>query len=89
MSLQKFSTRADFNRISGALNFHPTYDVVKLVVMGVVPPDSLLVNKAKATVQEALERSRTADVRRWAEETLGVTLFSKRRLAFASATNTG
>ena len=50
---------------------------------------ALLVDKAKATVQEALQRSRTADVRRWAEETLGVTLFSKRQLAFTSATNTG
>ncbi len=50
---------------------------------------ALLAQKAKATVQQALERSRTADVRRWAEETLGVTLFSKRRLAFVSATNMG
>ena len=50
---------------------------------------ALLARKAKTTVQESLERSRTADVRRWAAETLGATLFSKRRLAFASATNTG
>jgi hypothetical protein len=50
---------------------------------------ALLADKAQATVQQALERSRTADVRRWAAETLGLTLFSKRRLAFASATNTG
>jgi len=50
---------------------------------------AMLAQKAKTTVQQALERSRTSDIRRWAEGTLGATLFSKRRRAFASATTTG
>jgi hypothetical protein len=44
----KFSPRSNFNRISGALNFHPTNDVMKFRVMGIVPPASMPINIAKA-----------------------------------------
>ena len=50
---------------------------------------ALLAQTASQTIREAMEHSRTADVRRWAAQTLGNTLFSQRRLAFASATKTG
>jgi hypothetical protein len=47
---------------------------------------ALLVDATTATVRRALEASRTADVRTWAAQTLGVTLFAQRKLAFVSAT---
>jgi hypothetical protein len=40
-------------------------------------------------VRKAMQTSRTADVRRWVSDTLGVTLFSQRKIAYASATNAG
>jgi hypothetical protein len=40
-------------------------------------------------VREAMQASRTIDIRRWAAETLGVTLFAQRKLAFACATKDG
>jgi hypothetical protein len=40
-------------------------------------------------VREAMETSRTIDVRRWAAQTLGVTVFGQRKLAFACATEKG
>lgn len=50
---------------------------------------ALLTNVTKATVAAAMQASRTADVRAWAAQTLGVTLFAQRKLAFASATEDG
>ena len=41
------------------------------------------------TVKTALQSSRTADVRDWARQTFGRTLFSQRKAAFSSATKTG
>jgi hypothetical protein len=40
-------------------------------------------------VRQAMEASRTRDVRDWVAQTLGVTLLAQRRLAFASATKDG
>jgi hypothetical protein len=40
-------------------------------------------------VREAMQASRTADIRRWAAETLGLTLFAQRKLAFECATKSG
>ena len=50
---------------------------------------ALLAKVTTATVREAMQVSRTADVRIWAKQTLGVTVFAQRQLAFARATNTG
>src|SRR5205807_4297541 len=50
---------------------------------------ALLANVTTATVREAMEASRTADVREWAARTLGVTLFAQRKQAFAGATKDG
>jgi hypothetical protein len=50
---------------------------------------ALLARTTIATVREAMHHSRTADVREWARETLGTTLFAQRKLAFAGATETG
>jgi hypothetical protein len=41
------------------------------------------------TVRDALRASSTADVRAWAAERLGLTLFAQRKLAYASATEDG
>jgi hypothetical protein len=41
------------------------------------------------TVREAMQASRTIDVRKWATQTLGATLFAQRKLAFAGATEGG
>ena len=41
------------------------------------------------TVRDALRASRTADVKAWAAERLGLTLFAQRKLAYASATEDG
>ena len=40
-------------------------------------------------VRDALQASRTADVRQWVADRLGVTLFARRKLAYASATKCG
>ena len=50
---------------------------------------ALLSDATAATVRAAMEASCTKDIRNWAAETLGLTLFAKRKLAFASATKTG
>jgi hypothetical protein len=52
---------------------------------------ALLANTTTEVIQAALQQSRTLDVRRWCQETLGRTLFGKRKLAFAgqSATKAG
>ena len=50
---------------------------------------SMLVELASGTVRDALQASRTADVKAWATERLGVTLFARRKLAYASATEIG
>jgi hypothetical protein len=50
---------------------------------------SMLAELASGTVRDALQASRTADVKTWATERLGVTLFAQRKLAYASATEIG
>jgi hypothetical protein len=41
------------------------------------------------SLREALQASHTADVREWAAQNLGLTLFAQRKLAYAGATETG
>ena len=50
---------------------------------------AMLARVTTASVREAMEASRTADVREWAARTLGVTLFAQRKQAFAGATKDG
>lgn len=50
---------------------------------------ALLAKITTATARSAMQASGTADVRTWAAQTLGVTLFAQRKLAFASATKDG
>ena len=50
---------------------------------------ALLSKVTTATVREAMQASRTADIRTWAKQTLGVTVFAQRKLAFVGATKTG
>jgi len=50
---------------------------------------AMLANLASGTVRHALQTSRTADIKAWARERLGVTLFAQRKLAYASATEIG
>ena len=50
---------------------------------------ALLAQVTTATVWEAMNTSRTADIRTWARQTLGVTVFARRKLAFAGATKMG
>lgn len=50
---------------------------------------ALLTRATTDTVREAMQTSRTADIRTWAKQTLGVTLFAQRQRAFACATNMG
>ena len=50
---------------------------------------ALLAKVTTASVRDAMQASRTADIRTWAKQTLGVTVFAQRRLAFSSATDTG
>jgi len=50
---------------------------------------ALLADLTPAAVRDAMQASRTADVKRWAAQTLGVTLFARRKLAFAGATEDG
>jgi hypothetical protein len=47
---------------------------------------SMLAKLVPETVRDALQTSRTADIKAWATERLGVTLFAQRKLAYASAT---
>ncbi len=50
---------------------------------------ALLAELTTTTVRKAMQASHTADIRTWAKQTLGVTVFAQRKLAFASATETG
>ena len=50
---------------------------------------SLLAKLTPQTVRTALEASSVADIRDWAAQHLGVTLFAQRKLAYASATKDG
>ena len=50
---------------------------------------ALLARATTETVKQAMQASRTADVRTWARQTLGPTLFAQRQRAFACATQTG
>jgi hypothetical protein len=50
---------------------------------------AMLSHVTRELVQVAMQASRTVDVRRWAADTLGVTLVAQRKLAFASATKDG
>jgi hypothetical protein len=50
---------------------------------------ALLSKLTTATVGQAMQASRTIDVKIWAAQRLGSTLFAKRKLAFASATEDG
>jgi hypothetical protein len=50
---------------------------------------SMLTTLVTGTVRNALQATRTADVKAWATERLGVTLFAQRKLAYASATEIG
>lgn len=50
---------------------------------------AMLAKLTTATVRSAMQASSTIDVRAWAAQTLGVTLFAQRKLAFASATENG
>jgi hypothetical protein len=50
---------------------------------------ALLARLTPAAVRDAMRASRTADVKQWAAQTLGITLFAQRKLAFAGATENG
>jgi hypothetical protein len=50
---------------------------------------ALLARTTRTTIQKAMQQSRTADVRDWAQQTLGTTLFAQRKLAYAGATENG
>lgn len=50
---------------------------------------SMLAKLTPESVREAMQASRTKDVKEWVAQTLGQTLFAKRKLAYASATETG
>jgi hypothetical protein len=50
---------------------------------------ALVADLATATVRQAMRASRTADVREWAARTLGTTLLTQRKQAFAGATEDG
>jgi hypothetical protein len=50
---------------------------------------AMLSNVTTGIVRNAMQASRTADIRRWAAQALGVTLFARRKLAFAGATKIG
>jgi len=50
---------------------------------------AILTNVTRELVQDAMQTSRTLDVRRWVANNLGVTLFAQRKIAFASATKDG
>lgn len=50
---------------------------------------AMLTKVTTDVVREAMRTSRTLDIRRWAAETLGVTLTAQRKIAFACATEDG
>jgi hypothetical protein len=50
---------------------------------------AMLAKITTATVGAAMQASRTVDVRAWAAQTLGITLFARRKIAFAGATEDG
>lgn len=50
---------------------------------------SMLAKLLPETVRDALQASRTADLKAWTAQRLGVTLFAQRKLAYASATKVG
>jgi hypothetical protein len=50
---------------------------------------AMLADVTTDVVRSAMQASKTLDVRRWAADTLGVTLFAQRKIAFASATESG
>ena len=50
---------------------------------------SLLANVTAGVVHDAMRTSRTQDVTRWVTNTLGVTVFGQRKLAYARATKPG
>lgn len=50
---------------------------------------AMLSRTTRSFVQEAMQRSGVADVKRWVSQTLGTTLFAQRKLAYASATESG
>jgi hypothetical protein len=50
---------------------------------------SQLIQLVPQTVRDMLQASKTKDVRQWASQNLGTTLFAQRKLAFQSATKSG
>jgi hypothetical protein len=50
---------------------------------------ALVARLVPQSLREALNASDTADVREWAAQHLGLTLFAQRKLAYAGATETG
>jgi hypothetical protein len=50
---------------------------------------ALVARLVPQSLREALQASSTADVREWAAQNLGLTLFAQRKLAYAGATETG
>lgn len=50
---------------------------------------ALVARLVPQSVKQALQASTTADVRAWAAQYLGLTLFAQRKLVYASATETG
>jgi hypothetical protein len=50
---------------------------------------AFLASTTPEAIEAALKQSRTIDVLKWCKEQLGTTLFGKRKLAFASATESG
>ena len=50
---------------------------------------ALLADLTTAAVRQAMQASRTADVRAWAASNLGTTVFAQRKLAYAGATENG
>jgi hypothetical protein len=50
---------------------------------------AMLTKATTDVVREAMKTSRTMDIRRWAAQTLGLTLFAQRKLAYACATEDG
>jgi hypothetical protein len=50
---------------------------------------ALLADVTTEVVRHAMQASRTLDVRRWVADTLGVTVFAQRKIAYTSATESG
>jgi hypothetical protein len=55
----------------------------------VVSFGAMLAETTSKVIQAALEQSGTKEVWQWCQEHLGATLFGKRKVAFASATEVG